>query len=100
MKLFVDDIRTCPDVSEFLCCRDFDSAIRVLSHTNFEHISLDYDLGYGCKTGLNILEWMSENHKSAPSINIHSSHPIGRSRMYDFAKKHFPNSNITMYSVR
>lgn len=94
-RLFVDDTREFPKWG-YECCRDADTAILMLSLMKFDHISLDYSLGSGCKNGLDILIWMKQNHIVVPQINIHSNHILGRERMYDFCKENFPDSQITM----
>ena len=94
MKLFVDDSREFPKWG-YQCCRDADTAILMLSIMEFEYISLDYNLGRDCKSGLDILEWMYEHHVTVPKINIHSNHVIGREKMAAYCEEHFPNSEIT-----
>lgn len=97
-RLFVDDTREFPKWG-YECCRDAESAIMLLSIMDFEHISLDYSLGNDCKTGLDILMWIKENHIFIPEINIHSNHIIGKEKMYEFCKTHFPKSKVTMRTL-
>ena len=97
-RIFVDDTREFPKWG-YECCRDADSAILLLSIIEFENISLDYNLGSNCKTGLDILIWMKENNVFVPQINIHSNHIIGKERMYNFCKEHFPNTKVTMRTL-
>lgn len=98
MRLFVDDTREFPK-SGYECVRDAQSAIQLLSVLKFEHISLDYDLGYGCMNGLDILVWMRDHHVFVPSINIHSSHIFGVGRMKRFCEENFPNTELTTRMV-
>ena len=95
MKLFVDDMRPCPDGDDYIYCQDYEEAIWQLSINDFEYVSLDYHLGYG-ESGLDILVWMRNNKKVPPKINIHSSHPWGRRQMKEFCDENFPDSEITM----
>lgn len=94
VKLFVDDSRNFPQVG-YECCRDAETAKRLLSFMRFELVSLDYSLGTNCETGLDILIWMKDNNISVPSINIHSNHVVGREKMRSFAEENFPDSEIT-----
>ena len=94
MKLFVDDTREFPEWG-YECCRDAENAILLLSFLSFDYISLDYSLGMNCKSGLDILMWMKDNHIFVPEINIHSNHIEGREKMYLYCKENFHNSKVT-----
>ncbi len=96
MKLYVDDMREFPPGDDFICCRDAEDAIWQLSIRKFDYVSLDYDLGWGEKNGLDILIWMRDTGKIPPKINIHSTHVWGRQAMKDFCERIFPNTEITM----
>lgn len=93
-KLFVDDRRPMPKTGYSMQCQDVETAKFWLLHTTFDGISLDYDLGEG-GTGLEILEFMSEQGISFPRINIHSDNSTGRERMAEFCREHFPHSEVT-----
>ncbi len=95
MRLFVDDTREFPD-SRFQCCRTAAQAKMFLSIMKFEFITLDYNLGHGEETGLDILMWIKENNIYVPEINIHSNHIVGKERMREYAEENFPDSKITM----
>lgn len=97
-RLFVDDTREFPKWG-YECCQTAEHAILLLSVLEFESISLDYSLGRNCKTGLDIMIWMYENHIYVPEINIHSDHIIGRERMYEFCKIHFLDSKVKMKTL-
>lgn len=92
MKLYVDDRRPCPE--GFVKCENAKEAIALMSSYDFDTVSLDYDLGYGEDTGLDILIMMKGLGKQPKRILIHSSHPIGRERMFAFASENFPSSEI------
>lgn len=93
-KLFVDDRRPMPKTGYSMHCQDAESAKFWLTHTTFDGISLDYNLGEG-GTGLEILEFMSENGIVFPCINIHSDNIIGRELMSEFCRTHFPECEVT-----
>lgn len=93
MRLFVDDIRPIPAGWEG--CRDAETAKLLLSRIAFDYISLDYDLGYDKETGYDLLVWMKEQNIFVPQINIHSTHPLGRSRMWNYVKQNFPGTTVS-----
>ncbi len=93
MKLFVDDSRDFP--RGFECCRDYETAITLLSLFEFEYISLDYSLGVDCKNGLDILVWMKQNNIFVNRINIHSNHIFGKEKMLSYCEENFKDSKIT-----
>ncbi|MBR4881685.1 MAG: hypothetical protein IKU19_07100 [Clostridia bacterium] len=95
MRLFVDDTREYPN-ARFQCCRTAQQAKLLLSCMEFEYITLDYDLGHGKESGLDILVWMKENNIRVPEINIHSNHVIGKERMREFIEENFPGTKLTM----
>ncbi len=94
MRLFVDDTRPYPEFG-YECVNNARAAIALLEMLKFDYITLDYDLGEGCDTGLSILYWMKDHDIFVPEINIHSNHLFGVPRMVEFARENFPNSKIT-----
>ncbi len=98
MKLFLDDTREFPK-SGYECVRNAESAKTLLSIMPFDFVSLDYSLGKGEETGLDVLIWMKENNICVPHINIHSDHSIGREQMRTYCQEHFPESKVTMNSA-
>lgn len=94
MKLFLDDNRRCTQEG-FDVCTNANDAIFFLSKRKYDYITLDYDLGYGEKTGLDVLIFMKNNNIFVPHINIHSSHIFGRRKMEDYCAQYFPKSIIT-----
>lgn len=94
MRLFVDDRRPFPPAG-YECCRSAHTAKLLLSVMRFESVTLDYSLGQGEETGLDILIFMKENNIFVPSINIHSNNVTGRQEMLEYAEDNFPDSSIT-----
>lgn len=94
MRLFVDDTRKFP-TNGYNCCRDAATAKVLLAVLKIRHLSLDYDLGHNCETGLDILKWMKEQDIHVPEINIHSNHVIGVKKMYQYCLENFPDSVVT-----
>lgn len=98
MKLFLDDARERPQ-GGFECARDAATAKFFLRNMKFDFITLDYSLGKGEETGLDVLIWMKENNITVPIINIHSDHSVGREQMRAYCQENFSESKVTMNSV-
>lgn len=97
LRLFVDDARDFPKGYE--CVRSYEDCLMYFRlFGDFDHVSLDYDLG-GEYTGLDILKWMKENGRHPAHINIHSNHEIGMREMKKYAEENFKNSVVTMNTL-
>ena len=97
MKIFLDDTREFPDkMHGFNCVRDYQTCIILIDvfQNEIDFISLDYDLSDEF-TGLDVLKYMKANGIMPKSINIHSTHSIGRGKMYKYAKENFVDCEIT-----
>ena len=95
-KLFLDDIRLCPD--GYILVRNYDDCITLLENGIFEEVSLDYSLGYGQKTGYDVLVWLDKHREHLPKkINIHSTYPFGVHQMSNYIKAHFPEVELLPY---
>lgn len=106
LKLFLDDIRTCP--SDWLLVRALDDAKLHLESNQVAEASLDHDLGACevCMGGRSVEEWMVlSDYQSMPHCEhvgtgydlclwmaetgfwpaqpptVHSANPVGRERM-------------------
>lgn len=73
MRIFLDDIRPCPD--RFELCRSYDEFTRMVleNKDNIQEISLDYDLG-SVYTGMDACKFLAANGIECPKIVIHSTH--------------------------
>ncbi|MGH3426600.1 MAG: cyclic-phosphate processing receiver domain-containing protein [Mycobacteriales bacterium] len=83
MKLWLDDIRPCPD--GYLHAHSVSEAIKLLEELDCEYASLDHDLGDYAEDGgdgFKLVLWMAE-HDRWPSkgIRVHSANPPGMARM-------------------
>ncbi len=97
-NLFLDDYRSCPE--GYILVRDYEECIILLENGVFERVSLDYDLGYGQKTGYDVLVWLREHPEHLPKkIRVHSSHPAGSRMMLRFIKENLPQVEL-YYSIR
>ena len=95
MRIILDDRRPLPEDSIYNCVRTYEEcAFLIRNFHTIRYISLDYDLGEG-ETGLSVLKYMVECGNDVKHINIHSTHPIGVTKMREFAEKNFPNAELT-----
>jgi hypothetical protein len=83
MKLWLDDIRRCPE--GYTHARSVNEAIKLLGQHDCTYASLDHDLGDFADDGgdgFKLVLWMAE-HDRWPSegIRIHSANPPGMARM-------------------
>lgn len=88
MKIFLDDVRKCPDGFEL--AQTYDEVIQMLINCDaaccpIECLSLDNDLGEE-KEGRHVLDWIEEQHITngfplPKKITIHSANPVARNYM-------------------
>ncbi len=98
MKLYLDDRRTPPRDEGYIVADNYADFLALLDKFRdcLESVDLDYDLGYdSLYTGLDALRYMKRHNITCAHINVHSSHPFGRSKMLKFAEANFPDSLVT-----
>lgn len=83
MKLWLDDIRPCPD--GYVNARSVKEAIAILEKETCEYASLDHDLGDYAEDGgdgYKLVLWMAEHGRwPTKGIRIHSANAPGMRRM-------------------
>ena len=89
MKIWVDDLRECPDDYDYWF-KTTNDAIKLLKECEkygldciIEVLDLDHDAGDYAKYGgdyIKIIDWMVENNFPCP-VRIHSTNPVGRANM-------------------
>ena len=85
MKVYLDDLRPCPE--GWVPVRTALEAIALLAAGGVTHLSLDHDLGddEGAGTGYDVAVWIEEavalRGFIPPEISIHSANSVGRQRM-------------------
>jgi hypothetical protein len=86
MKLWLDDIRPCPD--GYLHARSVNEAIKLLEEHDCEYASLDHDLGDFADDGgdggdgFKLVLWMAEHDRwPTQGIRVHSANAPGMKRM-------------------
>ena len=95
MKIWLDDIRECPD--GWLHARSVNEAIGLVRHHTghgWEAVSLDHDLGdfaYDGGDALKFVLWMAE-HGIWPEDKpvVHSMNPVGRKNMEALIERYGP----------
>ncbi|MBQ0041548.1 MAG: hypothetical protein KBS56_05915 [Clostridiales bacterium] len=98
MILYLDDYRRPPTGPEYASADNYSDFIMLLDkyNGNIEMVDLDYDLGYDSTwSGLDVLRYMKKFDVKCERINIHSTHPTGRSMMMQYATANFPDAVVT-----
>ena len=88
MKLWVDDIRPCPDRFEYFWATTVNQAKQIILDEEqvdnpLELLDLDYDAEdyeFGGGNYIEVLRWLEETDRNYP-IRIHSANPVGREDM-------------------
>ena len=78
MKLFVDDLRPAPN--GWHEARSITEAIRILSTTSVDEVSLDYDIIGSIET-FEPVAWYIRSMPRPPKVKIHTANPVGGNRM-------------------
>lgn len=88
MRIFLDDIRSCPD--GFTPARSYEAFTRLAAQNkgNIEEVSLDYDLGE-MHNGLDACVFLVENQIIPKKIRIHSTHTHAE-KMERYLRMHMP----------
>lgn len=82
MKVFMDDMR-CSE-SGFVLVRSVDEAIQLVRENSVEVLSLDYNMGFKKKNGLDFVEQFCKEGFFVPNIVIHSNDIIGARKMLEY----------------
>lgn len=97
--LYLDDNRPCPP--GFVVARNADECIECLTLCDVQLLSLDYDLGWGMPTGLEVVRFMVTKltkSRFPREIYMHSSSAIGRMNMYQLLYMHLPDG-VQLYNA-
>ena len=100
MKVWLDDWRMSP--AGWMVARTAADAIRAFADGDVDEISLDYDLGTGDVTGLNVAKWIRQGAEAGtlPRIrwHLHSDNNEGREkilRVMEEADRHWLENEMT-----
>ncbi|QJD82553.1 cyclic-phosphate processing receiver domain-containing protein [Cohnella herbarum] len=79
INVYLDDIRPCP--RGFVVARSAEECLLLLSVSDVDVLSLDFELGYGQPNGLAVVQGIVVSGKYPKRIFVHSSSMMGRSQM-------------------
>ncbi|MFB5190520.1 cyclic-phosphate processing receiver domain-containing protein [Alicyclobacillus fastidiosus] len=88
INVFLDDRRQAPD--GFTLVKRYERCVRLLATGQVDKLSLDYNLGKGEKTGLDVAKWIVQQHTWPREIYIHSSNFLVRQAMSKLLRQHAP----------
>lgn len=80
IHVYLDDYRNCP--KGFVLARTAEECKLLLDSEEVGILSLDFDLGWGAPTGLEVARHIVETGKYPQQIYMHSSSVHGRMQMY------------------
>jgi hypothetical protein len=89
INVYLDDYRPCP--TGFTPAKNAEECKLLLEHEEVDILSLDYDLGWGQPTGLEVARYIVESGRYPRSIYFHTSSPEGRTQMVHLLLKHAPS---------
>lgn len=81
VHIYLDDFR--PSPKGFMLAKSADECMQLLGSYEVQILSLDYDLGWGQRTGYDVAQWIAQHNKFPREIYLHSSSPSARVRMYE-----------------
>lgn len=97
IHVYLDDTRRCPP--GFVLAKNAEECILLLKEYEVDILSLDYDLGWGEATGLDVAKFLAAAANKAEvsyprEIYLHSSSAIGRLSMFQVLYPHKPPHGI------
>lgn len=90
IHVFLDDLRACPD--GFVWARNVEECILLLQECEVEVLTLDYDLGWGQPTGLEVARYIVASQRYPRELYLHTSSITGRWSMYQLLYANKPES--------
>lgn len=92
MRLYVDDIRPCPE--GFVLARSYEEAVEIILRKRIRVLSLDHDLGQE-KSGYDLCKFLVENCLDSriewpDEIYLHTDNPVGRNNMLQLLAHYAP----------
>ncbi|WP_369417940.1 cyclic-phosphate processing receiver domain-containing protein [Cohnella mopanensis] len=77
--MYLDDVRPCP--RGFVVARSAEECLLLLSVSDVDLLSLDFELGMGEPNGLAVVRGIIVSGKFPKEIYVHSSSQMGRAQM-------------------
>ncbi|MBW7477602.1 cell division protein FtsJ [Paenibacillus oenotherae] len=88
INIYLDDYRPCPQ--GFVPAKTSEECILLLEAEQVDIISLDFDLGWGQPTGMEVVNYIVSSGRYPRTIYIHTSSPSGRLQMHHWLIQHAP----------
>ncbi len=79
INVYLDDIRPCP--RGFVAARSAEECLLLLSVSEVNVLSLDFELGFGEPNGLAVVHGIIASGKYPKQVYVHSSSLMGRAQM-------------------
>jgi hypothetical protein len=92
IHVYLDDYRKCP--AGFVLARDAGECRQLIDLESIDILSLDYDLGWGMHTGLDVVRYIVQQGKYPKRIYFHTSSPSGRMAMYELLMANAPEGTV------
>ncbi|QAY66040.1 cyclic-phosphate processing receiver domain-containing protein [Paenibacillus protaetiae] len=80
IHVYLDDFRACP--KGFVLARNAEECKLLIDSEPIGILSLDFDLGWGQPTGLEVARYIVETGKYPQHVYMHSSSTHGKMQMY------------------
>lgn len=88
IHVYLDDYR--PRPAGFALARTIEECVMLLDEEQVDILSLDYDLGWGQPTAIEVVKHIVASGKYPRRIYFHTSSPHGRMQMYELLMAHAP----------
>ncbi|BBH19898.1 hypothetical protein Back11_12430 [Paenibacillus baekrokdamisoli] len=88
INVYLDDYRPCP--KGFVLAVNAEACMLLLSTEEIDILSLDFDLGWGQPTGLEVVQYIVDSGRYPKSVYFHTSSPAGRMQMIHLLRQHAP----------
>ncbi|MEK3917128.1 cyclic-phosphate processing receiver domain-containing protein [Paenibacillus sp. FSL H7-0331] len=90
IHVFLDDVRLCP--TGFVAAHNAEECILLLQECEVGVLSLDFDLGWGQPTGLQVASFLASSQRFPREIYLHTSSWSGKQAMHQLLYRSKPES--------
>jgi len=90
IHVYLDDYRACP--KGFVLAKNVEECIQLIDECEIDILSLDFDLGWGEPTGIEVVRHLVHKGKYPQQIFLHTSSFAGRLQMYELLSANLPAS--------
>lgn len=94
IHVYLDDYRTCPE--GFVHARNAEECLLLLQECDVDVLSLDYDLGWGQPSGMDVVRGLIASNRYPKRIYLHTSSDSGRQHMFQALYASKPEQVIVM----